>query len=77
MTRAMAVVWAFSGCRCNEIARLELNCTYVESVPEQRDPVTAEVLPAFKQTMLRVPVGKTCGEFVKPVEAPLAEAVEA
>lgn len=77
MTRAMAVVWAFSGCRSNEIARLELNCTYVESVPEQRDPVTAVVLPAFEQTMLRVPVGKTCGEFVKPVEAPLAEAVEA
>lgn len=77
MTRAMAVVWAFSGCRSNEIARLELNCTYVESVPEQRDLVTAEVLPAFEQTMLRVPVGKTCGEFVKPVEAPLAEAVEA
>ena len=76
MIRAIAVVWAFSGCRANEIARLELACTYMEHVPEQVDPSSGEMLPAFEQTMLRVPVNKTAGEFVKPVEAPLGEAID-
>ena len=76
LVRAVAVVWAFSGCRANEIARLELACTYTEHVPEQVDPSSGEMLPAFEQTMLRVPVNKTTGEFVKPVEAPLGEAIE-
>jgi integrase len=76
MVRALAVAWAFSGCRANEISRLELDCTYTEHVPEQVDPATGKRMPAFEQTMLRVPVNKTAGEFVKPVEAPLGDAVE-
>lgn len=77
LARAVAVAWVFSGCRSNEIERLEVGCTYVEHVPEQTDPVTGEVLPAFDQHMLRVPVSKTCGEFVKPIEEPMAQTVAA
>lgn len=77
MIRAVAAAWAFSGCRANEIERLEVGCTYVENVPEQIDPASGQVVPAFKQHMLRVPVNKTRGEFVKPVEEPLALAVAA
>ncbi len=76
MARAIAVAWVFSGCRSDEIRRLHLNCIYMEDVPEQVDPSTGEVLPAFRQAMLRVPANKTRGEFVKPVEMPLAEAIE-
>ena len=68
MVQAIAAAWTFSGCRSNEIYRLELDCTYYEDVPEQTDPVTGEVLPAFRQAMLRVPANKTSGEFVKPIE---------
>lgn len=77
LTRAVAVAWAFSGCRANEIARLEMDCIYVEHVPEQTDPATGQVVAPFKQYMLRVPVNKTQDEFVKPVEEPLALAVDA
>ena len=76
MVQAVAAAWTFSGCRSNEICRLGLDCTYFEDVPEQTDPVTGEVLPAFRQAMLRVPANKTSGEFVKPIEAPLAEAID-
>jgi len=76
MVRAVANAWVFSGCRSDEISRLELNCIYVEDVPEQTDPETGKLLPAFRQPMLRVPANKTKGEFVKPVEAPLAEAID-
>jgi len=67
MVQAVAAAWTFSGCRSNEICRLGLDCTYFEDVPEQTDPVTGEVLPAFRQAMLRVPANKTRGEFVKPM----------
>jgi len=77
LARAVAATWVFSGCRANEIERLEVGCTYVEHVPEQSDPATGEVLPAFDQAMLRVPVSKTSGEFVKPVEEPMARAIAA
>jgi len=76
MARAIAVAWVFSGCRGDEIRRLHLDCIYMEDVPEQVDTSTGEVSPAFRQAMLRVPAGKTRGEFVKPVEMPLAEAIE-
>lgn len=75
MMRAVAVAWAFSGCRSDEITRLNLDCIYIEDIPEQIDAATGEVMPAFQQAMLRVPTNKTQGEFVKPVEAPLAEAI--
>ena len=75
MIQALAVTWAFSGCRSNEIGRLEVGCAYVEHVPGQSDPVESEATPAFDQPMLRVPVNKTRGEFVKPVERPLLDAV--
>lgn len=75
MIRAAAAALMFSGCRSDEIARLEVGCVHIESVPEQVDPRTGEIVPGFAQAILRVPVGKTCGEFVKPVEAPLAEAI--
>jgi hypothetical protein len=75
LARAVAATWVFSGCRANEIERLEVGCTYVEHVSAQTDPATGEVLPAFDQHMLRVPVSKTCGEFVKPIEEPMARAI--
>ena len=75
MIQALAVTWAFSGCRSNEIGRLEVGCAYVEHVPGQSDPAESEATPAFDQPMLRVPVNKTRGEFVKPVERPLLDAV--
>ena len=75
LARAVAATWVFSGCRANEIERLEVGCTYVEHVPEQSDPATGEMLPAFDQAMLRVPVSKTSGEFVKPVEEPMIRAI--
>lgn len=76
MMRAVTAAWVFSGCRSDEICRLAMDCTYVEDVPEQEDAQTGEVVPAFRQPMLRVPANKTQGEFVKPVEAPLVEAIE-
>ncbi len=75
MVRALAVVWTFSGCRSDEIRRLEVGCAYVERVPEQAAAAMGEVTPAFEQAMLRVPVNKTRGEFVKPVERPLLDTV--
>ena len=67
MVRALAAAWVFSECRSDEIERLEVGCAYIEHVPAQ----SAEAAPAFDQPMLRVPVSKTRGEFVKPVEEPL------
>jgi len=75
MVQAVAMAWTFSGCRSDEIYRLALDCVYTEDVPEQADPATGEVTPAFQQAMLRVPANKTKGEFVKPVERPLADAI--
>ena len=75
MVQAVATAWTFSGCRADEISRLELNSIYVEDVPEHVDPATGETMPAFRQAMLRVPANKTKGEFVKPVEMQLAEAI--
>lgn len=75
MIRAAAAVLMFSGCRSDEIARLEVGCVRIESVPEHTDPRTGDIVAGFSQPMLRVPVNKTSGEFVKPVEAPLAEAI--
>jgi len=77
LVQALAVAWTFSGCRSDEIERLELGCAYVEHVPAQSDPVTGESVPAFDQPMLRVPVNKTQGEFVKPIERPLLDAITA
>ena len=77
LAQAVAVTWTFSGCRLNEIVRLEVGCTYVEHLPEQTDPATGEIVPAFDQHMLRVPVNKTRGEFVKPIEEPMARAIAA
>jgi len=75
MMRAIAATWTFSGCRADEIYRLELGCVYLERVPEQTDPETCNTIPAFDQYMLRVPANKTCSEFVKPIEEPMARAI--
>ena len=77
LAQAVAVAWTFSGCRLNEIVRLEVGCTYVEHLPEQADPASGEIVAAFDQPMLRVPVNKTRGEFVKPIEEPMARAIAA
>ncbi|MBS1092651.1 site-specific integrase [Gluconobacter sp. Dm-74] len=78
MVQALAVVWAFSGCRSNEITRLEVGCTYMEHLPGGgSDDSSEQVLPDFDQPMLRIPVNKTRGEFVKPIERPLMDAVKA
>jgi len=77
LIQALAIAWTFSGCRSNEIERLEVGCAYVEHVPAQFDPATGEAVPAFDQPMLRVPVSKTQGEFVKPIERPLLDAIAA
>ena len=75
LVRAVAVAWTFSGCRANEIGRLEAGCVYVEHVPAQTDQLSGEAAPAFDQYMLRVPVSKTSGEFVKPIEEPMGTAL--
>ena len=76
LIQALAVAWTFSGCRSDEIERLEVGCAYIEHVAAQdADPVNGGPAPAFDQPMLRVPVSKTRGEFVKPVEEPLLRAV--
>lgn len=77
LIQAVAVAWTFTGCRADEIQRLELGCTYVEHVPEQIDSATGEVVPAFDQPMLRIPANKTRGEFVKPIEEPMIRALAA
>ena len=77
LTRAVAATWTFSGCRANEIERLELGCVSLEQVPAQVNTGTGVVEPAFVQHMLRVPVNKTRGEFVKPIDEPMARAIAA
>jgi integrase len=77
LAQAVAVTWTFSGCRLDEIVRLEVGCTYVEHLPEQADPASGEIVAAFDQHMLRVPVNKTRGEFVKPIEEPMARVIAA
>jgi integrase len=75
LTQAVATTWTFSGCRANEIERLEVGCVHIEHVPEQINTSTGQIEPAFTQPMLRVPVNKTRGEFIKPIEEPMAQAI--
>jgi integrase len=76
LIRAVAVSWLFSGCRSDEIERLEVGCAHVEHVEAQGTIREAGPKQSFDQPMLRVPVSKTRGEFVKPVELPLLEAIQ-
>lgn len=77
LAQAVAVTWTFSGCPVDEIVQLEVSCTYVEHLPEQTDLATGKVVAAFDRHMLRVPVNKTRGEIVKPIQEPMTRAIAA
>lgn len=66
LVRAVAVVWVYAGLRADEIVRLRVGC-----IRSQREDVTAAgtdaVLPRDAVCFLSVPVNKTSGAFVKPV----------
>jgi integrase len=66
LVRAVAVVWVYAGLRADEIVRLRVGC-----VRWQREDVTPAgtdaVLPRDAVCFLSVPVNKTSGAFVKPV----------
>jgi integrase len=75
LVRALALTWVFSGCRSNEIERLCVGCVSLSRVPATVDRHSGKEDQGFDQYMLRVPVSKTMKEFVKPIEAPMAEAI--
>jgi integrase-like protein len=66
LVRAVAVVWVYAGLRADEIVRLRVGC-----IRWQREDVTPAgtdaVLPRDAVCFLSVPVNKTSGAFVKPV----------
>jgi integrase len=66
MVRAIAVVWVYTGLRCDEIVRLPTNC-----IRWQQEDVTVaetgEILPRDAVCFLTVPVNKTTTVFLKPV----------
>jgi len=77
LVRAVAVTWLFSGCRSNEIERLEVGCTYRVRIEATEAHGETGPVEEFDQAMLRVPVSKTRGEFVKPIEEALLKAIQA
>ena len=77
LVRAVAVAWLFSGCRSDEVERFEVGCVYLDHTMATNDGSEDLQDQVVEQAMLRVPVSKTRGEFVKPVERPLWEAISA
>ena len=73
LVRAAAIVWTHAGLRKDEIRRLRLGCTTMQS----EDIVDAEgTTPAGTVCYLTVPPGKTAKEFTKPVAPIVHEAIE-
>ncbi len=66
LVRAVAVVWVYSGLRCDEIVRLPLGCIRWQQ-EDVTIPETGEVLPKEATCFLTVPVNKTTTSFQKPV----------
>jgi integrase len=79
MYRAIAIVWLFAALRNNEIRRLRVGCIRWQSLP---DASPTEETPDAPQTpqpticLLEVPMNKTSGPFVKPVNHVVGEAIE-
>lgn len=74
--QAVAVVWVYSGLRCDEIVRLTTCC-----IRWQQEDVavaeTGEVLPAEATCFLTVPVNKTTTSFQKPVNPLVGKRINA
>lgn len=67
--RALALVWLFAGIRSDEISRLRVGC-----VRWQYPETDSGARPIC---LLDVPVHKTGGDFTKPIEPQVGEAIEA
>ncbi|MDT8306617.1 MAG: tyrosine-type recombinase/integrase [Anaerolineae bacterium] len=67
MVRALAITWLFSGLRVNEIRRLRLGCIRWQAEAETGQDVC----------LLTVPINKTSGEYVKPVDPLVGRAIDA
>lgn len=67
MVRALAITWLFSRLRVNEICRLRLGCIRRQAHPETGQEVC----------LLTVPLNKTSGEYVKPVDPLVGRAIAA
>lgn len=67
--RALALVWLFAGLRSDEISRLRLGC-----VRWQQPAAEAAARPVC---LLDIPVHKTGGDFTKPVEPQVGQAIDA
>jgi hypothetical protein len=77
MTRAITLVWLFSGQGSEEIARLRLRCIRWQhnGSPIPRD--SDEVLARDAVCLLDVHTHKTGTAFTKPVDPLLGQAIEA
>jgi integrase len=71
MVMAIAAVWLLCGLRHNEIKRLRVGCVRLEEMNNGNGEEAMQVC------WLDVPVSKTGGEFTKPVDRAVGEAVRA
>ena len=72
MLRALAIVWLFAGLRSDEISRLRVGCTRMQTV------VTGDVTTVDKPVcLLDIPVHKTGRAFTKPVDPLVGDAIAA
>lgn len=73
LLHAVSIVWTHAGLRMNEICRLRLGCTIM-----QTDEIVDEngVTPPGSVCYLTVPPSKTAREFTKPVAPIVHEAIE-
>ncbi|HVH30937.1 MAG TPA: tyrosine-type recombinase/integrase, partial [bacterium] len=75
MVRAVAVIWVYAGLRSDEIVRLRVGC-----IRWQREDVTPAgtdaILPRDAVCFLSVPVNKTSGAFVKPVNTLVGKRID-
>jgi integrase len=72
MTRAMAIVWLYTGLRSDEIRRLQVGC--IQPTPWQVNESNPSSTP--KICSLTVPVGKNGSGFSKPVSALVGDFIE-
>ncbi len=70
MIRAIAILWLFAGLRSDELSRLRVGCTRMQTV------VTGDGHDVNKPVcLLDIPVHKTGGAFTKPVDPLVGEAI--
>ncbi len=72
MIRAIAILWLFAGLRSDELSRLRVSCTRMQTV------VTGDGRDVNKPVcLLDIPVHKTGRAFTKPVDPLVGEAITA